>query len=189
MTVMEDDRHVFVVDGHGYLEKDMRKSTKSGKITLYLKCMVSSCSGSNRLSNGLLHDKEHKGHSCNPDLTLFEQLNLDNQIKATAGSSNLPPAKIINDGLFEMTEEGRIGSKNVGALRQKIQRQRRKGKGKMPKSIQEIEIKPGSVVLPGNLNFLLYDNKKVGHRIIIFCDFEGLLWLGNSDEWDSDGYF
>ena len=33
------------------------------------------------------------------------------------------------------------------------------------------------------------DNKRVGHRIIIFCDFEGLLWLGDSDEWDSDGTF
>ena len=180
---------VFVVDGHGYLKKDMRSSSKTGKVTLYLKCMASTCPGANRLSDGLLVDKDHKGHSCLPDPTLFEKLNMDNQIKASAASSNLAPSKIINEGLYEMSEEGRISSKSVGALRHKIQRQRRKGKGKMPKSIEEIEIKPESVLLPGNLNFLLYDNKKVGHRIIIFGDYEGLLWLGNSEEWDSDGTF
>ena len=88
-----------------------------------------------------------------------------------------------------MSEEGRIGTKSVNAMRQKIQRERRKGKGKMPRSIKDIDVKVESTILPGNINFLLYDNKKEGHRILIFCDFEGLLWLGNSQEWDSDGTF
>ena len=59
----------------------------------------------------------------------------------------------------------------------------------MPKSINDIDIKPEDAVLPGNTNFLLYDNKKDGHRIIIFADYEGLSVLGNSDEWDFDGTF
>ena len=59
----------------------------------------------------------------------------------------------------------------------------------MLRSIKDIDVKVESTILPGNINFLLYDNKKEGHRILIFCDFEGLLWLGNSQEWDSDGTF
>ena len=114
---------------------------------------------------------------------------MDNKIKASAAVSNLAPSKIINEGLYEMSEEARIGTKTVGAMRQQIQRQRRLGKGSMPKSIKDIDIKPEDAVLPGNINFLLYDNKKVGHRIIMFGDYEGLIWLGNSDEWDSDGTF
>ena len=114
---------------------------------------------------------------------------MDNKIKASAAVSNLAPSKIINEGLYEMSEEARIGTKTVGAMRQKIQRQRRLGKGSMPKSIKDIDIKPEDAVLPGNINFLLYDNKKVGHRIIMFGDYEGLIWLGNSDEWDSGGTF
>ena len=86
-----------------------------------------------------------------------------------------------------MSEEGRIGTKSVNAMRQKIQRERRKGKGKMPRSIKDIDVKVESTILPGNINFFVHDNKKEGHRILIFCDFEGLLWLGNSQEWDSDG--
>ena len=114
---------------------------------------------------------------------------MDCVIKASALSNNLPPSKIINEGLFEMSEEARISSKSVEALRQKIQRQRRKATGKMPKSIEDIEVKPESVLIPGNLNIVLHDNKKVGHRIIIICYFEGLLGLGDYDEWDSDGTF
>lgn len=180
---------IFVVDGHGYLKKDLRKSAKTGKVTVYLKCMNSSCGGANRLADGRLNDTEHKTHTCNPDPTLFEKLNMEFQIKLTAKATNLAPSKIINEGLFTMSEEGRVSSKTVGAMRQKIQRERRKGKGSMPRSIKDIDMRDEGVVLPGNLNFLLYDNKKDGHRIIIFCDYEGLIWLGNSDEWDSDGTF
>ena len=87
-----------------------------------------------------------------------------------------------------MSEEGRIGTKSVAAMRQKIQRERRKGKGKMPRSIKDIDVKIESTVLPGNI-YLLYDNKKEGQRILIFCDYESLIWLDNSDEWYSDGTF
>jgi hypothetical protein len=59
----------------------------------------------------------------------------------------------------------------------------------MPRSLKDIEVKVENTIIPGNINFLLYDNEKEGHRILIFCDFEGLLWLGNSQEWDSDGTF
>ena len=59
-----------------------------------------------------------------------------------------------------MSEEGRIGTKSVNAMRQKIQRERRKGKGKMPRSIKDIDVKVESTILPGNINFLLYDKKR-----------------------------
>ena len=136
-----------------------------------------------------LFDKEHKGHSCLPDPTLFEKLDIYSNIKIKAATSDKAPSKIINEGLYDMSEEGRIGTKSINAMRQKIQRERRKGKGKMPRSIKDIKVKVENTILPGNINFLLYDNKKEGHRILIFCDFEGLLWLGNSQEWDSDGTF
>lgn len=61
---------IFVVDGHGYMKKDLRKS-KTGKITVYLKCVNSSCGAPNRLLDSTLFDKEHKGNSCLPDPTLF----------------------------------------------------------------------------------------------------------------------
>jgi hypothetical protein len=35
-----------------------------------------------------------------------------------------------------MSEEGRIGTKSVNAMRQKIQRERRKGKGKCPEVLR-----------------------------------------------------
>ena len=99
---------VFVVDGHGYLKKDLRSSSKTGKVTLYLKCMASTCPGSNKISDGLLLDKEHMGHSCLPDPTLFEKLNMDNCIKASTASYNLAPSKILNEGSYEMSEKGRL---------------------------------------------------------------------------------
>ena len=171
-------------------KKDLRKS-KAGTVTVYMKCVNSSCVAPNRLIDGLLFDKQHKGHSCTPDPTLFEKLDTYTTFKHKAATSDKAPSKIINEGLYCMSEEGRIGTKSVHAMRQKIQRERRKGKGKgkMPRSIKDIDVKVESTILPGNINFLLYDNKKDDHRILIFCDFEGLLWLGNSEEWDSDGTF
>ena len=103
-----------MVDGHGYLKKDLRSYSRTGKVTLYLQCMASTCPGSNRLSDGLLLDKEHKGHSCLPDPTLFEKLNIDICIKASDASSTLAPSDTINEGVYEMYEEGRISSKYVG---------------------------------------------------------------------------
>ena len=72
-------------------------------------------------------------------------MEMDNKIKASAAVSNLAPSKIINEGLYEMSEEARIGTKTVGAMRQQIQRQRRLGKGSMPKSIKDIDIKPEDI--------------------------------------------
>ena len=59
-----------------------------------------------------------------------------------------------------MSEEGRIGTKSVNAMRQKIQRERRKGKGKMPRSIKDIDVKVESTILPGNINFLCMTTKR-----------------------------
>ena len=87
---------IFVVDGHGYLKKDLRKS-KTGKITVYLKCVNSSCGAPNRLLDSTLFDKEHKGHSCLPDPTLFEKLDIYSNIKIKAATSDKAPSKIIND--------------------------------------------------------------------------------------------
>ena len=49
--------------------------------------MASSCAGSNRLSDAKLNDTEHRGHSCSPDLTLIESLEMENKIKAFAAVS------------------------------------------------------------------------------------------------------
>ena len=81
---------VLVVDGHGYLKKYLRKS-KAGKITVYLKCVNSSCAASNRLVDGILFDKDHKSHSCSPDPTLFERLDVYSNRKLKAATSDNTP--------------------------------------------------------------------------------------------------
>ena len=82
---------VLVVDGHGYLIKYLRKY-KAGKITVYPKCVNSSCAASNRLVDGILFDKDHKSHSCSPDPTLFERLDVYSNLKLKAATSDKAPS-------------------------------------------------------------------------------------------------
>jgi hypothetical protein len=71
---------------------------------------------------------------------------LYSNLKHKAATSEKAPSKLINEGLYDMGEEGRMGTKSVAAMRQKIQRERRKGKGKMPRSIKDIDVKIDSTV-------------------------------------------
>ena len=184
---------MYCVNGVAYHVREVRKSAKTNELTVYLRCSKKTkykCLGVNRIVSGKLIYLEHEGHLCPPDPLIGELLEAENNIRERAAKEiNIRPAKLVDEELMKMHQESKIYLKSTRNLKQTILRERRKNKGKMAKTIQDMDVP--RILLPGNVPFVLFDSKdeEPDSRLIILGTSNGLKWLGQSEEWDGDGTF
>ena len=122
-------------------------------------------------------------HDQDPNYT--EAVKMRQTIKAQASVSRSKPCQIVKDIQKQHPAEVGAVAGQYDALKQIIQRVRKRGRPKNPISMKDVPIP-----LPeAYATDVIFDNKNADHRIIIFATKTGITLLGEAEELFMDGTF
>lgn len=118
-----------------------------------------------------------------------DELNLRNSLKQSAVQTNDTPGKIIRENLSSLPSSSTTSIPNKNALRQIIQRARKKNMPEEPTCLSEINI-PDDLKEVNGVKFLGRDHEYGNNkRLLLFATESNLRRLSESDMWFVDGTF
>jgi FLYWCH zinc finger domain/MULE transposase domain len=200
ISELTDKRLSYVDSTHGkqqLLFNGARFCVKqTNKNSILWRCVKSTCSASVTISNEgkMLRTNEMHNHLFEPNETKF--LELRHKLKKEAQTTSIPIDRIVETAYSEMIVEGNITDSvikfpTIKTLKNTVNKQRRKSRPAIPKSIANI---PYPIPLlygltKQNLDFLLYDGQLGENRGLIFSSIEDIRYLANQKYWYADGTF
>ena len=174
-----------LLDGYVY-----RRATTSSSIW---RCGRNDCPGRVRPGPGPGETQyvltTHHIHARNSEQTIANEFK--SKIVHHAMISHDAPRRIIHEVLLSVDENDGTDVPNYSSSQRNIQRKRKNNDIALPSpsSFGDIQIPDELKVTNGGARFLLYDNEKNNHRMIILSSDDDLDRLSNSDHSHCDGTF